>query len=82
MYGTSELCVTSCFSIVAEALWETFEPGPQKWVATQLPVLMESNSCWKICDDIPKQDQAFTRETWIFQINDFPPSKGWGTAVS
>jgi len=53
------------------------------WVTS----LQSSNSGWQSYDDVRKQDQEFTRETWSCQIERFYPGEGWasaacGTAVS
>ncbi|KAH6621973.1 hypothetical protein C7974DRAFT_214172 [Boeremia exigua] len=43
--------------------------------------LQSSNTGWQTYDDVQKQDQEFTRETWSCQIERFYASEGWATAA-
>lgn len=68
---------------ISNILLAALSLGVFGWAAS----LQSSGNGWQNYDDVRKQDQDFTRETWSCQIERFYPSEGWasaacGTAVS
>lgn len=66
----------SWFTLIANTLVVAVSVGVLAWASVLI-----GNEGWKGYEDVVKEDQKWTKETWICQINRFFPEQDWGTTT-